>query len=244
MDGLSDFSYQYPFLNPGGLNAFVNMNLKIALPIKITNIVHEPCVGQPSNCGDIISYDNIVSFGYVNTTATEYSMYIGDSLDICESGTTSGSDIIYSYTTTITNTSLNSKIHIGCVTYELIKGANNDNYTHIAFYMWKALVCPAQLTRSNEIRLKRYKRMVMKLTPDIAINCNQSNNVVCIVPDQLPDSNDTDCPPKQYEYATLVLTLGGIQYAKNFLINYLQSFEWNYFDMEKYNSFRQNYNAM
>ena len=238
MDGLSNFSYQFPFLNPGGLNSFVNMNLKIALPIKLANII--PTCGTTTTplCSESIAYANILSFGYVNTTATEYSMYVGDRLDICVSG--SGEDSIY--TTTITNTSLNSKIYIACVTYEYIKGSNNDNYTHIAFYMWKALLCPAQLTRSNEITLKRFKRVIIKLTPDVTISCNQGGTVICPEPESVPSVPDTDCPLSQYEYSsTLGVTIGEIQYAKNFLINYLQSFEWNYFDLEKYNQMRQNF---
>lgn len=221
---ISALAYQFPFLNPGGSNSFISSNLQISLTIQILNIsidcnqINTTLV----SCNEVILYNQIVSFGYVNIEALDYNMYIGDKSDICpciDNGFTV-------FSTTINNTSLNAKIYMGIVTYEYLSlSENSSGPSHIKFTIWKGTICPAQVNKINVIKLKKHKTLILKLTRDVVTEC-PNNNCQPLV------NNDSS-----------TLSVGEIQYAKNLLTNYLQEFPWNMFNINQYNSFYNQYQS-
>ena len=225
---LSALGYQFPFLNPGGCNAFMNTNLQISLNIQLLNVSLD--CNQINTilvaCNEVILYSQIIAFGYVNIEALDYNIYVGDKVDICpcnENGFTI-------FSTTINNTSLNAKIHMGIVTFEFLNLLDNiTGPSHIKYTIWKGTICPAQVNKINVLKLKKHKTLIMKLTRDLLIDCNGcpipiNNGCTEIL---VPDINNP--------------TVGEIQYAKNFLTNYLQEFPWNMFNVNQYNSFYNQY---
>jgi hypothetical protein len=225
---LSALGYQFPFLNPGGCNAFMSTNLQISLNIQLLNVSLD-CNQINTilvSCNEVILYSQIIAFGYVNIEALDYNIYVGDRADICpcnENGFTI-------FSTTINNTSLNAKIYMGIVTFEFLSLLDSvSGPSHIKFTIWKGTICPAQVNKINVLKLKKHKTLIMKLTRDVLIDC-------------------AGCPIPLSDGCTNILvpdinnpSVGEIQYAKNFLTNYLQEFPWNMFNVSQYNSFYNQY---
>jgi hypothetical protein len=227
-NNISALGYAFPFLNPGGCNAFMTTNLQISLNIQLLNIsidcsqINTVLVA----CNEVILYNQIIAFGYVNIEALDYNMYIGDRNDICpcnENGFTI-------FSTTINNTSLNAKIYMGVVTYEFLSLlANITGPSHIKYTIWKGTVCPAQVNKINVLKLKKHKTLIMKLTRDVLFTCEG-----CPIPLSDGCNEQLVADPNNP-------TLGEIIYAKNLLMNYLQEFPWNMFNLNTYNAFYNQY---
>lgn len=227
-NNISALAYQFPFLNPGGCNAFMSSNLQISLNIQLLNIsidcnqINTTLV----SCSDVILYNQIACFGYVNIEATDYNIYIGDKTDICpcnENGFTV-------FSTTINNTSLNAKIYMGIVSFDYLSLLDNiSGPSHIKFTIWKGTICPAQVNKINVLKLKKHKTIVIKLTPDVMIDCSGCAMNMSTGTQQVLVSDPNN------------LSIGEIQYAKNFLTNFLQEFSWNMFNVNQYNSFYNQY---
>lgn len=224
---LSALSYQFPFLNPGCYNAFPTSNLQIALPIQILNLtlcdqINTVLLG----CDEIIKYESVIAYGYVNIDATDYTIYVGDRGDIY---TDTVNDFVL-YKTDFNNTSLNSKIHMGLVSFEFLGMAPNiEGPSHIKFTLWRGTICPALNYKINVIKLKRHKTLVMKLSSDVLQDCNSCN---------VPET--TGCKTKLvFDYCNP--STAEITYAKNFLMNYLQEFPWQAFNVNQYNAFNIQY---
>lgn len=217
---LSALSYAFPFLNPGG--NIPTSNLQIALPIQILNI----CLCDQINtvllgCDEVIKYDSIIAYGYVNIDATDYTMYIGDRNDIY----TELVNEFYIYKTDFNNTSLNSKIHVGIVSYNFLNLIPNSNGpSHIKLTIWRGTVCPALQYKINVIKLKRHKTLVMKLTDDVLQTTIDSSGTLVV--------------------DTTNVSTGQIAYAKNLLLNYLQEFPWQAFNVNQYNAFNVQYTPL
>jgi hypothetical protein len=201
---INALAYQFPFLKPNSSNSL--SNLQISLTLQLLNI-SESCDQVNTtliSCSEVILYSQIITFGYVNIDATEYTMYIGDKNDICQCD--ENGFIVYS--TTINNTSLNSKIYMGIITFEFLNLLDNvDGPSHIKFTIWKGAICPAQVTRINVIKLRKHKTLVMKITPDII--------------------QDGGAPAMREDSQFIYPTSGEIQFAKSLLASFLHQFEWN-----------------
>lgn len=225
---ISALSYQFPFLNPGGFNAFSSTNLQIGLNIQILNI----CLCDQINtvllsCDEVIRFENIICFGYVNIEALDYTIYIGNKFDIMPQ---ESSDFTI-YVTSINNTTLNSKIHMGIVTFEFLSLLPNiSGPSHIKYTIWRGTICPAQVNKINVIKLKKHKSLVMKLEEDVLQSC-----LGCNVPES------TNCGPTTLVYDLQNPSTGAVTYAKNFLLNYLQEFQWQMFNVNQYNAFYNQY---
>lgn len=225
---LSALGFQFPFLNPGGCNAFMSTNLQISLNIQLLNISVD--CSQINTilvaCNEVILYSNIAAFGYVNIEALDYNMYIGDKFDIClcnENG-------FSVFSTTINNTSLNAKIYMGIVTFEFLELSDSIiGPSHIKFTIWKGTICPAQVNKINVLKLKKHKTLIMKLTKDVLIDC-----AGCPLP-------INDGCRENYNVNPYYPTIGEFQYAKNMLMNFLQEFPWNMFNLNQYNQFYNQY---
>lgn len=230
-NNINALSFQFPFLNPGGCNAFMTTNLQITLNIQILNISAD-CTQINTllvACDEVILYNNIIAFGYVNIDSLDYSIYVGDRNDICqclENGFTI-------FSTTINNTSLNSKIVMALVTFEFLQLSEGINGpSHIKFTIWKGIICPAQVNKINVVKLKRHKTLILKLTPDVLIDC-----------DGCPFATENACTVTLVD-DPIYPSIGEITYAKNFLMNYLQEYNptWQMFNINQYNAFNNQYN--